>query len=78
VWSTRHLGQDTILCCCAARTAAMDVEAFIVNIEHPADTDEAGLVNPLLHCYQICIFNVNVWALPAVQARSPQPFLRAP
>lgn len=43
----------------------------MVNIENAADADVAGLINPLLHCYQNCVFNVNVWALPAVEVCSP-------
>ena len=45
----------------------MEVEAFMVDIEGAADPDMAGLINPLLHCFQNCVFNVNVWALPAVE-----------
>ena len=49
----------------------MEVEAYVVDVENAADPDEAGLINPLLHCYHDCVFNVNVWALPAVQVWSP-------
>ena len=45
----------------------MEVEAFVVDVEGAADADMAGLINPLLHCFQNCVFNVNVWALPAVE-----------
>lgn len=55
----------------AEQAAAMEVEAYVVDVENAADADEDGLVNPLLHCYQDCVFNVNVWALPAVQAWFP-------
>ena len=57
--------------CFAEQVAAMEVEAYVVDIENAADPDEDGLINPLLHCYQNCVFNVNVWALPAVQVCSP-------
>ena len=49
----------------------MEVEAYVVDVENAAHADEAGLINPLLHCYQDCVFNVNVWALPAVQVWYP-------
>ena len=45
----------------------MEVEAWVVDIEHAAGADDAGLLNPLLHCFQRHVFNVNVWALPAVE-----------
>ena len=45
----------------------LEVEAYLVDIEHVACADDEGLLNPLLHCYQKKIFNVNVWALPAVK-----------
>ena len=48
----------------------MEVEAYVVDIKGAADADVDGLINPLLHCYQNCVFNVNVWALPAVQVCS--------
>ena len=48
----------------------MEVEAYVVDIQNAADADVDGLINPLLHCYQNCVFNVNVWALPAVQVCS--------
>ena len=41
-----------------------------MDIEGAANADEDGLINPLLHCYQDYVFNVNVWALPAVQVCS--------
>ena len=53
----------------AERVAAMEVEVFVVDIKGAADADLAGLINPLLHCFQNCVFNVNVWAMPAVEAR---------
>ena len=53
----------------ADQAARMEVEAYVVNIEGAAHADEDGLINPLLHCYQDYVFNVNVWALPAVQVR---------
>ena len=55
--------------CCAERVAAMEVEVFVVDIKGAADADLAGLINPLLHCFQNCVFNVNVWAMPAVEVR---------
>ena len=55
--------------CYAERVAAMEVEVFVVDIKGAADADLAGLINPLLHCFQNCVFNVNVWALPAVEVR---------
>ena len=45
----------------------MEVEAYVVDIENVACADDDGLLNPLLHCFQRNIFNVNVWALPAVE-----------
>ena len=47
----------------------MEVEVFVVDIKGAADADLAGLINPLLHCFQNCVFNVNVWAMPAVEVR---------
>ena len=47
----------------------MEVEAYVVDMEDAAFADDAGLLNPLLHCFQRNIFNVNVWALPAVEVR---------
>ena len=55
--------------CYAERVAAMEVEVFVVDIKGAADADLAGLINPLLHCFQNCVFNVNVWAMPAVEVR---------
>ena len=48
----------------------MEVEAYVVDIEDAACADDAGLLNPLLHCFQRNIFNVNVWVLPAIEVRS--------
>lgn len=53
--------------CVVAQAAAMEVEAYVVDIENAAGADDVGLINPLLHCYQDYVFNVNVWALPAVE-----------
>ncbi len=48
----------------------LEVEAYVVDIEGVACADDAGLLNPLLHCFQRNIFNVNVWALPAVEVHA--------
>ncbi|CAL8463844.1 g3378 [Coccomyxa elongata] len=50
------------------KSAVLEVEAYVVDIEGAACADDAGLLNPLLHCFQRNIFNANVWALPAVEA----------
>ncbi len=48
----------------------LEVEAYVVDIEGAACADDAGLLNPLLHCFQRNIFNVNVWALPAIEVQA--------
>jgi hypothetical protein len=56
---------------CAGRSALLEVEAYVVDVENAAGADDEGLINPLLHCYHKGFFNVNVWALPAVEVGCP-------
>lgn len=70
-WHAERANQATpshcILAGSAGRSAVLEVEAYVVDIENVAASDDAGLLNPLLHCFQKSVFNVNVWALPAVE-----------
>lgn len=66
----KHAGEVTHHDGAPGKSAVLEVEAYVVDVEGAACADDAGLLNPLLHCFQRNIFNVNVWALPAVEVQA--------
>jgi hypothetical protein len=54
----------------AGDAAMVEVTAHVVTIRNAAGADDAGIVNPLLHCFQDGSCGMHVFGLPAVKVCS--------